>query len=262
MQEPQEENDPDAPTNLLNASRFRDAEAAKGTWLMLCLGGGRARIGARLQPPKERAMRTMILAAALVACLACSDASGLDTRSFTMSFATNSSGSAQTSAQSAASVGLSDITITEGANTLVITRARLVLDEIELEEFSGRDCDNSGSGRDPNCPEIELGPFLVDLPLTGGVRSAISAQIPAGSYHEIEFDVEPVDDSNAGARAFFAAHPDVPRNRSIMIEGTFNGQRFEFTSASRFELELEFEPNLVVGAGGTADAMTPNPFLS
>jgi hypothetical protein len=126
-----------------------------------------------------------------------------------------------------------------------------VLDEIELEEFSGRECDNSGSGRDPNCPEIELGPFLVDLPLTGGVRSAITAQIPAGSYHEIDFDVEPVDDSNAGARAFFAAHPDVPRNRSIMIEGRFNGQPFEFTSASRFELELEFEPNLVVGAGGT-----------
>ena len=195
-------------------------------------------------------MRTPFLPAALVACLACSDASGLDSGDFTMSFSANESASAQTST-SASATSLSDITLTEGANTLVITRARIVLDEIELEEFSGRDCDNSGSGRDPNCPEIEIGPFLVDLPLTGGVRSAISAQIPAGSYHEIEFDIEPVDDSNAGARAFFAANPDIPRNRSIVIQGTFNGQPFTFMSASRFELELEFQPNLVVGAGGT-----------
>ncbi|HJU68400.1 MAG TPA: hypothetical protein VJ650_09130 [Gemmatimonadaceae bacterium] len=195
-------------------------------------------------------MSRTFIPAALVACLACSDASGLDAGSFSMSFSANESSTAQT-ATTAGAAALSDITIVEGTNTLIVTRARLVLDEIELEEFSGRDCDNSGPGRDPNCPEIELGPFLVDLPLNGGVRSAISARIPAGSYHEIEFDVEPVDDSNAGARAFFAAHPDVPRNRSIIVEGTFNGQAFTFMSASRFELELEFEPNLVVGAEGT-----------
>ena len=195
-------------------------------------------------------MRTIFVPAAAVACLACSDASGLDTGDFTMSFSATESASARTATAPSVTT-LSDITITEGANTLVVTRARLVLDEIELEEFSGRDCDNSGPGRDPSCPEIEIGPFLVELPLAGGARSAISARIPAGSYHEIEFDIEPVDDSNAGARTFFAAHPDIPRNRSIVIEGTFNGQPFTFMSASRFELELEFEPNLVVGSGGT-----------
>jgi hypothetical protein len=196
-------------------------------------------------------MRTIILPAAVIAVAACSDTSGLDTRSLTMSFTANQGATAQASASQSSGARLSNVTITEGSNTLVVTRARLVLDEIELEEFSGHDCDNSGPARDPSCPEIEIGPFLVDLPLTGGVRSAITAQIPAGSYHEIKFDVEPVDDSNAGARAFFAANPDLPRNRSIVVEGTFNGQPFVFTSASRFEMELEFEPNLVVGAGGT-----------
>jgi hypothetical protein len=196
-------------------------------------------------------MRTVILPVAIVACLACSDGSGLDTRGLTMSFSAHQSAVAQASATQAGGAALADISITDGSNTLVVTRARLVLDEIELEEFSGRDCDNSGPGSDPNCPEIEIGPFLVDLPLTGGVRSAITAQIPAGSYHEIEFDIEPVDDSNASASAFFAANPDIPRNRSIIVEGTFNGQAFVFMSSSRFELELEFEPNLVVGPGGT-----------
>ena len=195
-------------------------------------------------------MRRIFVPTVLAACIACGDASGPDAGAFTMSFSASESAAARASTASTATA-LSSITITEGANTLVVTRARLVLDEIELEEFSGRECDNSGSGRDPNCPEIEIGPFLVDLPLTGGVRSAISAQIPAGSYHEIEFDIEPVDDSNAGARAFFTANPDIPRNRSIVIQGTFNGQPFTFMSASRFELELEFRPNLIVGAGGT-----------
>jgi hypothetical protein len=195
--------------------------------------------------------RTLLAPTALLATVACSDASGLNSRPLSLSFAANQgsqTAASQTSVSSNAGVA---ITVTDGVNTLVVTRARIVLDEIELEEFSGRDCDNSGPGRDPECPEIEIGPFLVDLPLTGGVRSAISAQIPAGTYHEIEFDVEPVDDSNAGARAFFAANPDIPRNRSIIVEGTYNNQPFVFMSSSRFELELEFEPRLVVDAGGT-----------
>ena len=196
--------------------------------------------------------RTLILSTALLASVACSDASGLNTNGLSLSFAASPRAEAATSQASVSSnVGVASVTVTDGVNTLVVARARIVLDEIELEEFSGRDCDNSGPGRDPACPEIEIGPFLVDLPLSGGVRSAITAQIPAGTYHEIEFDVEPVDDSNGGARAFFAANPDIPRNRSIVVEGTYNGQPFVFTSASRFELELEFEPRLVVDAGGT-----------
>lgn len=186
---------------------------------------------------------------------ACSDASGPNTAPVTLSFSTVRSVSGQFSQSradaSASGTSLSAITLTGGGNTIVVTRARLVLNEIELEEFSGRECDNSGPGRDPACPEIEIGPFLVDLPLSQGVRSALTAQIPAGSYHEIEFEIEPVDDSNSGARQFFAAHPDVPRTRSILVEGTYNGQPFVFLSSDSIELELEFEPNLVVGAGGT-----------
>lgn len=197
---------------------------------------------------------TSLVLVTVLSVSACSDASGPNAAPVTLSFSTVRSVSGQFSQPRAgasdARGSLAGITLTSGGNTLVVTRARLVLDEIELEEFSGRECDNSGPGRDPACPEIEIGPFLVDLPLTDGVRSALTAQIPAGSYHEIEFEIEPVDDSNAGARQFFAAHPDVPRNRSILVQGAFNGQPFVFTSSDSIELELEFEPNLVVGSGG------------
>lgn len=183
---------------------------------------------------------------------ACSDASGPNAAPVTLSFSTLRSVSGQFLSRGhapAAGSSLAAITLTGGGNTLVVNRVRLVLDEIELEEFSGRECDNSGPGHDPSCLEIEIGPFLVDLPMTEGVRAALTAQIPAGSYHEIEFEIEPVDDSNAGARQFFAAHPDVPRNRSILVEGTYNGQPFVFMSSDSIELELEFEPNLVVDGG-------------
>ena len=188
--------------------------------------------------------RQTILPLAIVALAACSDASGPNSQAMSLSFAANSSTAAATNV-----TGLHpSVTIGDGHNTLVLTRVQLVLGEIELEPAGVQDCDSSGPGND--CPEIRLAPVIVDLPLNGGVNTAFSASIPAGSYHQVEFETDAVESDDVGAAAFFAANPTFPRGKSVRIEGTYNGQPFVFTSSVEAEVELEFEPPLNVDQGG------------
>jgi hypothetical protein len=189
--------------------------------------------------------RLSALFLAIVALAACSDGAGPNSRGMTMSFAANASGSA-----AAASISgfRPDVTLGDGTNSLVLTRVQLALGEIELEPPGLDDCDNSGPGS-TDCPEIQLAAALVDLPLTGGVVTAFSTSIPAGSYHEVELKVDAVESDDVGAEAFFAANPSFPRGKSVRVEGTYNGQPFVFTSSVEAEVELEFEPPLVVEGG-------------
>ena len=152
----------------------------------------------------------------------------------------------------AAAAGFSpDVLVSDGTNSLVITRVQLVLKEVELEtQDDSDDCDSSGSGNP--CPddanETEIGPFLVDLPLTSGVSSPITMAIPAGSYHEIEFKLDSPDDDTQADLAFRAAHPEF-RNVSVKVEGTYNGAPFTYTMLVEAEMELEFSPNIMIEEG-------------
>lgn len=205
-----------------------------------------------------------VAAMALAACG--SDSTGPESepgQQVTLSVATAGTASVGTGT----SVGV--VTVGTGGE-LVITRAQLVLREIELESstlgctsdsssssgsfarasFSsgsddGFDDDSSGSGSD-DCGEIELGPVLVDLPLNGGATEVTQVSIPSGTYHEIEFTLREPDDDAEDA-AFRAAHPEMV-GLSVKVEGTYNGQPFTWTSRMRADLEREFNPSVVIGA--------------
>lgn len=190
--------------------------------------------------------RQTLLPIAIVLLGACSDTAGTNGHTMTMSFA----GNPRSGAPAPSVAGLhANVTIGDGTNTVVLTRVQLVLGEIELEPAGAEDCDNSGSGSS-DCPEIRLAPALVDLPLSGGVNTSFSTGIPAGSYHQVELEIEALEDGEFGAVAFFAEHPTFPRGKSVRVEGTYNGQPFVFTSSVEAEVELEFEPPLTVDGGG------------
>lgn len=138
-----------------------------------------------------------------------------------------------------------NITVTSGANTLVITKAQLVLRELELKLSTTSSC-ATGTVED-SCEEIELGPMLIDLPVTGVVLSPISTQVPAGTYHEIEFDIRRPGTDPAD-QAFVAANPNF-NNVSIRLEGTYNGTAFVFTSEVDQEVQIDFTPPVVITEG-------------
>jgi hypothetical protein len=141
---------------------------------------------------------------------------------------------------------------TDGAgNVLTFDRVQLVLREVELENEAQEDACEIATG-DDDCAEVEIGPFLVDLPLgTPGAARAFAADVPAGTYDEVKFKIREPDDDPEDA-AFIAAHPDFT-NVSIRAEGTYNGAPFVFVSRLEAELEIDLVPSLVVGEAATTD---------
>jgi hypothetical protein len=146
------------------------------------------------------------------------------------------------------------LVIASGRDTIVITKAQLVLREIELEFADDRPC--SAAARpdddddDDDCGEIERGPVLFDLPLTGAVASRLSVDVPEGRYEELEVKIHKVEGNDSDDRTFLQRNPDF-RGVSARLEGRYNGQAFIFVTDVNAKMELEFRPPLEVGAQGT-----------
>ncbi|HET7457267.1 MAG TPA: hypothetical protein VFJ74_06410, partial [Gemmatimonadaceae bacterium] len=112
-----------------------------------------------------------------------------------------------------------------------------------------------GRVENEGCAELELAPTLVELPVTGGVASSLTVDVPAGSYASLEAKIAPVGASTghhgAGSSAFLAAHPDLA-GVSVRVEGTFDGRPFVYVGAPWARLESVFDPPLTVASGGAS----------
>ncbi len=159
-----------------------------------------------------------------------------------------------------ASVVNTDITVLQGSDALVITDVQLVARKLKLErsngscptpivtspDSGGRDADSEDT---PECPNLKLGPLLLDPPLTAGAQPTFSVDLPPGSYDKLELQIHKPTSSSADA-TFLAANPAFS-GVSIKVTGTFNGTPFTFTTDVTAEVETEFAAPLVVTVGGT-----------
>jgi hypothetical protein len=140
-------------------------------------------------------------------------------------------------------------TYTDGTNTLTLTSVQMVLREIELD-LAGEDPDcHQAELNSDSCEEVRLGPVLLDLPLVAGPEQAISVDLAAGTYDEIEFELHKPDNGDPADQAFLAANPSFD-GVSVRVAGTFNGQPFIFTTEVDVEQEHELNPPLTVAATG------------
>ena len=196
--------------------------------------------------------RKAILPSAILILAACTDSTTGAGRPGAMTLSVTAQRTASASLSPLASAA--PISVEGGGNTIVINQVRLVLGEIELE-LASADCSGSGhggrgsgvSGNGNDCPEIELDPVLIDVPLAGTATLDLGVLVPAGSYRELEFKIERADDDTGPEAEFLRAHPEF-RGVSVRVDGTFNGQPFTFRSALEAEIELEFNRTLVVSA--------------
>ena len=169
---------------------------------------------------------------------------------------------ALSSAVSAAAQAGGSETFTDGSNTLVISSVEVVLRKVELKRADAAEpagCAMSTSGitasEDGECgeqnDELEAGPVLVALPL-GGIERTFTADVPAGSFEALEFQIHKLSsDGDAADQDFLKAHPDFA-GISIRAKGTFNGADFTYTSDLSVGEELRFDPPVVVTAGTPA----------
>jgi hypothetical protein len=199
----------------------------------------------------------------LVACSG--DPTGGDRHLVKLSFTTNSTVGA------AASRVAADLVVGP-ADELVLQRVQLVLRKIELDRTGTADCvgeiddeddsrsgeDNSGPGssnsgsgnsnsgrdddHDDDCEEVLRDPILIDVPVDDALHPVITVPLPAGTFSELEAKLGP---ARFGDATFNAANSDLV-GKSVRVVGTFKGTPFVFSSSVRANLELDFDPPLVI----------------
>lgn len=193
-----------------------------------------------MQKSLVRPIVRLALALPLIGAAAC-DATGTDRIPVSISF----SGQSPTAASSATAA---NVTVGDAGNTLVITKAQIILREVELKRTSSTQCMDDSSSVDSSnddCEELSIGPFLVDIPLVDNTVTSITATVPPDTYREIEFEIHKLGDDTPAERALAAEHPEFDVN-SVRVEGTFNGTPFVFFSDVNAELELEFAVPVVI----------------
>jgi len=196
----------------------------------------------------SKSLASFVATSGIVVLAACSDSTSADQKTLTVSFATHAAAAAVTG----------DVTVGDGTNTIVITKAQVVVRKLELKQSGettcrGDDGEDDEQGDDvqageqesvEDCEEVKAGPLLVDLPLTAGSTTELTGSIPAGSYRELELKIHKPTDTPAD-QAFVAANPEFA-DASIRVEGTFNGTPFVYTSKLTGKIELEFDPPLAL----------------
>lgn len=185
----------------------------------------------------------------VVVMAACGDSTGPAAgTSVSLTFASDVPAAA--AAAPGAPTGAALVPISDGTNTLDITSVKVVLREIELEGTETEDCDVEPEPE--GCESFETGPVLVDVPVDGSTTHDVSIVVPAGSYDEVEFDLHEVTSDDG---AFLDAHPEM-EGKSILVEGTYNGDPFTFESNMSQEQEIELPSPLVVTDGDTPTNVT------
>jgi len=212
-------------------------------------------------------LKTALTFGAVVAMAACGDSTGVDgPQNVSLNFRVTEAPAPTAAAQAVA--GPARVVDVAGDNgTLTLNRILVVVNEVQLKPADGS-CDLvTTSDTSDDCPEFEAPPRFLDLPLDGSPVAAVTAMIPAGTYKELDFEIEDLEDDEeeVGMAAAIEAvrtqilgeFPDWPRKASALILGTFQpvgGAAEDFRVYIDAEIEIEFEllPNLVVAADGSA----------
>lgn len=156
---------------------------------------------------------------------ACTDTlSARGTREASLSFAV----ARDNALVSATATSGSLIVIAGGGHTVDLQSADVVFSEVTFEGQGVEPADDDDSDVDsdsdhPGNTKFRAGAATVSLPLEGGVITPFTGQMPVGTYTRLELDAD-----------------------FLRLQGTYDGQPFDVTIPVNAELELRFNPPLVV----------------
>jgi hypothetical protein len=215
----------------------------------------------------------VIPCALFVFAAACGDATGSSNGRVVVRFGTEASSARSnvSGTDAAFSIAAADELVVTGTNgTLKIEDIQLMVSEVKLKRAENSVCrhENKDEGHRANdeCRKFEGGPFLIDLPLGGGIVTVLEAEVPEGTFRAVEFEIDDFemdddDEDNERQRAseLFAQlrvlYPNAPARANMVVKGTFtpsngNARPFIVYFDADLELRFRFEEPLVVEEGG------------
>jgi hypothetical protein len=145
------------------------------------------------------------------------------------------------------SVSPNSIIVVHGADTLVIEKVSLTLQDIDMERTTQSvDCKDGNNGGNADCSDWVDGPIRVNLNLADATKGhTLSIPLQKGTYDVISFDISVPDGGDPHEQAYIIANPDMA-NASVLVIGTFNRQPFTFKTEVRGDREVVLNPPLVV----------------
>jgi hypothetical protein len=170
-------------------------------------------------------------------------------------------------------------TFTVGNDVLVLDSVKLVLRDVRFKRVEDSACPDDGAtpsgstsshdegeiengddGHADACESFNAGPYLLNLPLDGGVEQAFSVTVDTGTYDQLRVKLHaPRTDGDQKDLDFLAAHPEFS-GLSIRAWGTFNGgPQFSFESSVSSRQRIAFIPPISVGdpaAPGTPQSVS------
>ena len=120
---------------------------------------------------------------------------------------------------------------------LVIAKAQIVIDQIELSPSEDVNCNGKGEN---GCEELDHDPVLVDLPVVAGTKAMFSVPIADGTYSELEAEIQPAERGIPGRPEF--------NGKSVRVEGTYKGAPFVYFANVKADFKMKLSPPLVINS--------------
>ena len=161
---------------------------------------------------------------------------------------TNSNGTGISTDNTSLSVKL-DESVT-GANYPVITEAKALITEIELET------EPSGISQ-----EIRISPVVIYFNTGGQVISVTAANLPSGTWNKIKLQIHKPEDTEPIPDPEFREGTSGNQRYSFIIKGTYNGNAFVYKSRKRADIIINLSTPLTTGNGSRNITLLVNPSL-
>jgi len=123
-------------------------------------------------------------------------------------------------------------------DSLTFTSVKLLIRDIKFEQ----------EGTNGEESELKVGPFVVNLDLTGITNTVTVMNIPSGTYDEIVFKIHKADENETPPDPEFKEGNNSDQRYSVIVKGTFNGNPFEYKSKKSAEQKIKLTAPVVIDA--------------
>lgn len=129
------------------------------------------------------------------------------------------------------SVKISDTGLDDPNAAIVISEAKALISEFEIEATDGQS------------NEIKLRPFIINFDLSSNLKELLSVYIPTKTYKKVKFQIHKPEDNETPSDPDFITGG----RYSFIIKGTYNGSPFIFKSKKTVNLILNMNGDVIIG---------------